>query len=135
YYENDFGMTRDTMIQFEGVIGNVSRRFKETTSDYVREQMEKYMTEQPCKACKGYRLKKESLCVYIQGMHIGQLVRLTVSEAIQFFENLEISEKERQIGRLIFQEILSRLSFLNNVGLEYLTLNRASGTLSGGEAQ
>lgn len=135
YYENDFGMTKDTMVLFEGVMGNVARRFKDTSSDYVREQMEKYMAEQDCPACKGRRLNREALSVYIQGLNIAQVTNFTVSAAIEHFENLELTNKEKQIAKLILKEILSRLTFLKNVGLDYLTLNRASGTLSGGEAQ
>ena len=134
-YENDFGQVRENRVEFEGVLANVERRFKETNSDYTRDQMEKYMAEQPCPTCKGYRLKKESMAVLIAGQHIGQITALSIKEANDFFENLNLSEKEMSIGRLIFREIKERLGFLINVGLEYLTLNRAAGTLSGGEAQ
>lgn len=135
YYENDFGMTKDTMIQFEGVMENIARRFKDTSSDYVREQMEKYMADQPCPTCKGRRLNPEALAVYVQDLNITQVTDFTVVEAIDFFENLHLTNKEQQIAKLILKEILARLTFLKNVGLDYLTLNRASGTLSGGEAQ
>ncbi len=134
-YENDWGQVREGHIEFEGVIRNVERRYKETSSDFIREQMEKYMGEQPCPTCKGNRLKKESLAVLISGRHISQLTDLSIEEAFEFFEGVTLSEKEMQIGRLIFQEIRERLGFLLNVGLDYLSLGRAAGTLSGGEAQ
>ncbi|WP_075982908.1 excinuclease ABC subunit UvrA [Bacillus massilinigeriensis] len=134
-YENEFGQVRDGDIEFEGVIRNVERRYRDTSSDYVREQMEKYMAEQPCPTCKGYRLKKETLAVLIDGEHIGKVTSYSIAEAYQFFDNLSLSEKEMQIAKLIFREIKERLGFLVNVGLEYLTLSRAAGTLSGGEAQ
>lgn len=134
-YENDFGQIRENYIQFEGVIRNVERRYKETSSDFIREQMEKYMGQQNCPTCKGHRLKKESLAVLIQGNHVGELTKLSVQESLEFFRNLSLTEKEMTIANLILKEISERLGFLNNVGLDYLTLNRAAGTLSGGEAQ
>lgn len=134
-YENDFGQVRENYIEFEGVIRNIERRYKETSSDYVRELMEKYMANQPCPSCKGYRLKKESLAVLINGLHIGKITEMSVSNAFQFFRELELSEKDMKIANLILREIEERLGFLNNVGLDYLTLSRAAGTLSGGEAQ
>ncbi|ULT56398.1 excinuclease ABC subunit UvrA [Neobacillus drentensis] len=134
-YENDFGQLREGHIQFEGVMRNVERRYKETSSDFIREQMEKYMGQQPCPTCKGYRLKKESLAVLINGFHISQVTDLSIKDADQFFSELTLSEKEMQIAALIFREINERLGFLINVGLDYLTLSRTAGTLSGGEAQ
>lgn len=134
-YENDFGHVRETYVEFEGVVRNVERRYRETTSDYVREQMEKYMTEQPCPTCHGNRLKKESLAVFVGGKHIGEVTAMSVNEALAFFETLHLTEKEQKIAHLILREIVERLGFLKNVGLDYLTLNRAAGTLSGGEAQ
>jgi excinuclease ABC subunit A len=134
-YENDFGFLKETYITFEGVVKNVERRFKETSSDYIREQMEKYMAQQDCPTCKGHRLKEESLSVLINERHIGHVTELSINESIKFFTNINLSEKEYNIARLILKEILERLNFLNNVGLEYLTLDRAAGTLSGGEAQ
>lgn len=135
HYENDFGNTRDQDIQFEGVLRNIERRYRETASDYIREQMEKYMAQQPCPSCHGHRLKPETLAVKITGKHIGQITELSIKEAYTFFQELELSEKDMQIARLILKEIQERLNFLINVGLDYLTLNRAAGTLSGGEAQ
>lgn len=134
-YQSDFGQIREQYIVFEGVIPNVERRYRETSSDYVREQMEKYMAQQPCPTCKGNRLKKESLAVLVGGKHIGEVTALSVTEALAFFENLQLSEKEQKIAHLILREIRERLGFLKNVGLDYLTLNRSAGTLSGGEAQ
>ncbi|MGG4170530.1 excinuclease ABC subunit UvrA [Bacillus safensis] len=134
-YENDFGQVRENEIEFEGVLRNIERRFKETSSDYIREQMEKYMANQPCPTCKGYRLKKETLAVLINGKHIGEITDLSVSDALDFYEKIELSEKDLQIAQLILREIKERLSFLNNVGLDYLNLSRSAGTLSGGEAQ
>ncbi|MDF2608230.1 MAG: uvrA, partial [Bacillales bacterium] len=117
------------------VVKNVERRFKETSSDYIREQMEKYMAQQDCPTCKGHRLKEESLSVLINSKHIGHVTELSISDSISFFTNISLSDKDFNIARLILKEILERLNFLNNVGLEYLTLDRAAGTLSGGEAQ
>ncbi|HZG70601.1 MAG TPA: excinuclease ABC subunit UvrA [Chondromyces sp.] len=134
-YKNDFGQVRENYIVFEGVIPNVERRYRETSSDYTREQMERYMVEQKCPTCKGYRLKKESLAVKIAGLHIGEVTNFSIEEAKAFFSDLSLSEKEMQIANLILREIRERLGFLVNVGLDYLTLSRAAGTLSGGEAQ
>ncbi|MFG6120891.1 MULTISPECIES: excinuclease ABC subunit UvrA [Thalassobacillus] len=134
-YENDFGRVRENKIYFEGVLNNIARRYKETTSDWVREQMEKYMAQKPCPKCKGHRLKEEALSVLINGKHIGHTVDFAVTEAKDFFERLELTEKEEKIARMILKEICERLTFLINVGLDYLTLSRSAGTLSGGEAQ
>ncbi|WP_044733320.1 excinuclease ABC subunit UvrA [Geobacillus kaustophilus] len=134
-YTNDFGQVREQYIQFEGVVRNIERRYRETSSDYIREQMEKYMAEQPCPTCQGYRLKKESLAVLVGGKHIGEVAAMSVTEALAFFDGLKLTEKEAQIARLILREIRDRLGFLQNVGLDYLTLSRSAGTLSGGEAQ
>lgn len=135
HYENDWGQVRENNIKFEGVVRNVERRYRETSSDWIREQMEKYMAEQPCQSCKGDRLRKESLAVYVGGLNISELTELSVKDAYEFFENLTLSEKDTQIARQILREIKERIGFLKNVGLDYLTLNRAAGTLSGGEAQ
>ncbi|WP_299093816.1 excinuclease ABC subunit UvrA [uncultured Metabacillus sp.] len=134
-YENDFGQIRENYIQFEGVVRNVERRYKETSSDYIREQMEKYMGQQNCPTCKGHRLKQETLAVLIDGKHIGEITKLSVQDSLSFFQHIALTEKEMTIANLILKEISERLGFLNNVGLDYLTLNRAAGTLSGGEAQ
>ncbi|WP_077613956.1 excinuclease ABC subunit UvrA [Caenibacillus caldisaponilyticus] len=134
-YENDFGQLKENYIYFEGVVRNIERRYKETTSDFTREQMEAYMAQKPCPACKGNRLKPEAMAVYVGGKNIGEVTAMSVREVRDFFKNLELTEKERAIGRLILREIIERTGFLVDVGLDYLTLNRAAGTLSGGEAQ
>lgn len=134
-YTNEFGGTRDSDINFEGVLSNVARRYKDTSSDYVRDQMEKYMAQSPCPSCKGYRLKEETLAVKVNGVHIGKVTELSIVEAERFFNELKLSEKDQQIAELVLREIGERIGFLINVGLDYLTLSRASGTLSGGEAQ
>ncbi|WP_324636362.1 excinuclease ABC subunit UvrA [Bacillus velezensis] len=134
-YENDFGQVRENEIEFEGVLRNIERRYKETSSDYIREQMEQYMSQKSCPTCKGYRLKKEALAVLVNGRHIGTITELSVGDALEFFKNLTLSKKDMQIADLILREIVERLSFLDKVGLDYLTLSRAAGTLSGGEAQ
>src|SRR5699024_890981 len=126
---------RNNQIQFEGVMNNVARRYKETSSDFIRETLEKYMRQKACPACDGYRLKEEALAVYINGKHISQTTDLSITEALDFFETLELTEKEQQIAHMILKEIDDRLYFLRNVGLNYLTMSRASGTLSCGEAQ
>ncbi|KAB8132151.1 excinuclease ABC subunit UvrA [Gracilibacillus oryzae] len=134
-YENDYGMTRENDIYFEGVLNNIARRYKETSSDFIREQMEKYMTNKACPTCEGYRLNQEALSVKVHDQHIGQVTAMSVTEAHQFFTTLQISEKEQQISAMIIRELDDRLSFLTNVGLDYLTLSRSAGSLSGGEAQ
>ncbi|WP_101843062.1 excinuclease ABC subunit UvrA [Halobacillus sp. Marseille-P3879] len=134
-YENDFGKVRENEIFFEGVIPNISRRYRETGSDYIREQMEKYMAQKPCPKCNGNRLNEEALAVLVGGKHIGQATEASVTEAKEFFESLDLTEKEKTIAKMILKEICERLSFLANVGLDYLTLSRSAGTLSGGEAQ
>ncbi|MYL61942.1 excinuclease ABC subunit UvrA [Bacillus hwajinpoensis] len=134
-YENDFGQVRENNVPFEGVIPNVERRYRETSSDYIREQMEAYMAQKPCPTCKGYRLKKESRSVLINGKHIGEATEYAIKDAAGFFDQLELTAKEATIGKMILREIQDRLGFLVNVGLDYLTLNRSAGTLSGGEAQ
>ncbi|KZE36423.1 ABC-ATPase UvrA [Bhargavaea cecembensis] len=134
-YTNEFGKTRDNQIYFEGVLKNVERRYRETSSDWIREQMEKYMAERPCPTCGGDRLKEEALAVKIAGLNISQVTRFPITEAVDFFEGLNLSENDRAIAKLILREINSRLGFLVNVGLDYLSMSRAAGTLSGGEAQ
>ncbi|MBJ8026544.1 excinuclease ABC subunit UvrA [Bacillus cereus group sp. N21] len=134
-YVNDFGQVKESDILFEGVIPNIERRYRETSSDYIREQMEKYMAEQACPKCKGGRLKPESLAVFVGGKTIADVTKYSVQEVYDFFEGIELTEKQEKIARLILREIKERVSFLINVGLDYLTLSRAAGTLSGGEAQ
>ncbi|WP_313893008.1 excinuclease ABC subunit UvrA [Psychrobacillus sp.] len=134
-YENEFGQVRDNSIAFEGVLANIERRYKDTSSDYIREQMEKYMAQHDCPTCAGYRLKQETLAVKLNSLHIGQVSEFSIEEANAFFNTLTLSEKDMQIARLVLREINERLGFLENVGLDYLTLSRTAGTLSGGEAQ
>ncbi|MBP1043866.1 excinuclease ABC subunit UvrA [Vagococcus sp. BWB3-3] len=135
HYENEFGGVRDVDVPFEGVLNNIQRRYQETNSDYTREQMRLYMTELPCQTCHGYRLNPQALSVKVAGTHIGQVTMLSITKALNFFESLDLSEQETMIARPILKEVRDRLTFLQNVGLDYLTLSRASGTLSGGEAQ
>lgn len=135
HYENDFGGVRDVETSFEGVLKNIKRRYHDTNSDFTREQMRLYMTELTCQTCKGYRLNPQALSVKINGTHIGQTNELSIQKAVDFFSNLTLSEQEKVIAKPILKEVNDRLSFLENVGLDYLTLSRASGTLSGGEAQ
>jgi len=120
---------------FEGVIGNLERRFRETDSEDIREELSRYMNNRPCRACGGARLKKEALCVRVGELPIDALTRLSVKDALEFFRSLSLGPREAQIAARILKEIRSRLSFLLNVGLDYLTLDRASSTLSGGEGQ
>ncbi len=122
---------------FEGVIGNLERRFKETESDWAREEIGRFMSETPCEACKGFRLKPEALAVKIADRHIAQVTELAVREARSWFEALpkSLNAKQNEIAGRVLKEIKERLTFLLDVGLEYLTLSRASGTLSGGESQ
>ncbi|MDQ0254566.1 excinuclease ABC subunit A [Evansella vedderi] len=134
-YENEFGNVREKEIYFEGVIHNVARRYSETSSDWIREQMEGYMAQKPCPKCKGNRLREESLAVKVGGKHIGEVTRFSIKEAKQYFQNLELTNKEMTIARMILREIDERLGFLINVGLDYLSMSRSAGTLSGGEAQ
>ena len=120
---------------FEGVIPNLERRFKETNSDFVRREIEYVMSDCACPTCQGKRLKKEILCVTVGGKNIAEVTDLSVSSTIAFFKKINLSEKEMMIGQRVLKEIVERLSFLNSVGLEYLTLSRSAGTLSGGESQ
>ena len=135
HYENDYGQVRENLVEFEGVLRNIERRYRDSSSDMIRDQMEKYMAERACKTCKGYRLSKQSLAVKVEGRHIGEVSELSIEKALAFFNNITLSEKEAQIAKLILREIDQRLLFLTNVGLDYITLSRSAGTLSGGEAQ
>lgn len=135
-------MVRDTQdikstyyTEFEGIANNLERRFRETSSNWMREEITTWMNAVDCPQCHGDRLKKESLSVLIGGMNISQLCRLSVTAMLDFFDQLQLTEKEQQISHQVIKEIRSRLEFLRNVGLEYLTLSRASATLSGGESQ
>lgn len=135
HYENDFGGVRDVEVPFEGVLTNIKRRYHETNSDFTRDQMRLYMTELTCEACHGYRLNPQALSVQINGTHIGAVSEKAIHGALNFFETVKLTEQEQMIAKPILKEIGDRLNFLQNVGLDYLTLSRAAGTLSGGEAQ
>ncbi len=134
-FENDFGQTKSAEVFYEGVIPNLERRFRDTASDYIREFIEQYMSAKPCPECKGKRLKPQSLAVLVGSKNISEVTDLSVTESLDFFTSLTLTEKEYAIARLILKEIAARLGFLRDVGLDYLTLSRAAGTLSGGEAQ
>ncbi len=134
-YENEFGATREAFVPFEGIIPNLERRYRETASDGIREHIEQYMSAKACGGCKGQRLKPEVLAVTIGGQNVAYVTNLSINEAVRYFEELALTEKETTIAHLVLKEIRSRLGFLNNVGLDYLTLSRSAGTLSGGEAQ
>ncbi|AQL56696.1 excinuclease ABC subunit UvrA [Abyssicoccus albus] len=134
-FEQDNGVTRTRVMAFEGVVNNIERRYRESPSEYTRTQMEKYMDEQVCKSCNGYRLNDKVLAVKINGHHIGEITEMSIRESLKYFLEIELSAKDEKIAELILKEIRERLGFLNNVGLEYLTLDRMAGSLSGGEAQ
>lgn len=134
-YENDFGHRKEAYVPFEGIVNNLERRYRDTASDMMREHIENYMSAKPCSGCKGRRLRKESLAVTINTQDISQVTSLSIGDSQRYFESLKLSSKELAIASLILKEINSRLGFLVNVGLEYLSLSRAAGTLSGGEAQ
>ncbi len=121
--------------EFEGIVNNLERRFRETSSDWMRDELATYMSEELCPECHGKRLKKEALAVTVGGINIGEFSDLSVVDALDFVSQLQLTEREHQIGDGILKEIRNRLGFLKNVGLEYLTLSRSAGTLSGGESQ
>lgn len=134
-FKQDNGVTRRRTMPFEGVINNIERRYRESPSEYTRDAMSKYMRQITCKTCDGYRLNEEAKAVKIDSKHAGEVVDQSVREALDFFKTVTLSEQNSQIAEPILKEINERLLFLFNVGLDYLTLNRRSGTLSGGEAQ
>lgn len=134
-YENDFGHKKEAFVPFEGIVHNLERRYRDTGSEGIREYIEAYMSAKPCGTCKGDRLKKESLAVTINDKNMAYVTALSIGDAEQFFNGLTLTEKEQKIAQLILKEINARLGFLVNVGLQYLTMSRAAGTLSGGEAQ
>jgi excinuclease ABC subunit A len=134
-YRNRFGRRRSFSVRFEGIVNNLERRYQETDSDRVRERIEGYMAEQPCPACKGARLRPESLAVTVGGIGIHQFTEMSARAALAWIRDLELTETERAIARLVVREIEERLAFLENVGIGYLSLARAARTLSGGEAQ
>ena len=132
-YEGKFSGTYTTT--FEGLVNNMERRYQETHSEGMRSLIDKYMSEIPCPKCKGKRLNPTSLAVTVQDKNIIDLTDMSVKELLSFFSNMKLTETEQMIGEQIFIEINARLKFLQDVGLEYLTLSRAAGTLSGGESQ
>ncbi|MCV6824141.1 MULTISPECIES: excinuclease ABC subunit UvrA [Halocynthiibacter] len=131
------GRVYEVTRPFEGVIPNMERRYRETDSNWIREEFERYQNNRPCGACGGYRLREEALAVKIGGLHVGQVVQMSIREALEWCESVPeaLSKQKNEIARAILKEIRERLGFLNNVGLDYLTLSRNSGTLSGGESQ
>jgi excinuclease ABC subunit A len=134
-YVNRAGLKRSYMTTFEGLIPNLERRYRETDSEYMRDKIEEYMADRPCPACNGARLKPPTLAVRVGGLNIYELSRLSVTEAIRFLDELRLAERERLIGSRVLKEIRERLTFLEAVGVGYLSLHRSAGTLSGGEAQ
>ena len=132
--ESEYG-TGKYKVEFEGIINNLERRFRDTQSSWIKEEIENYMSAIPCDACHGQRLSPVSLAVTVGGLNIAELCDLSVTDALAFFEHLELSGRDAAIAASILKEIRSRLGFLKSVGLEYLTLSRSSGTLSGGESQ
>ncbi len=135
YYVGDFGNVSDKDMVFPGVVNNVNRRFRETSSDYTREYLRSYMTELPCTTCHGFRLNDQALSVKVGGKHIGEISNFAIGDGLDFLGQLKLTANEELIARPIVKEIGDRLTFLKNVGLDYLTLSRAAGTLSGGESQ
>jgi len=135
-YESKTGNSKSQMnLAFEGVINNLERRYRETSSDYIKEKMENYMHITPCESCNGKRLRPEILAVTVSGKNIAELSDFAITDALEFINNMELTEKESLIARQIVKEIKERLNFLVDVGLDYLTLSRSSGSLSGGESQ
>jgi excinuclease ABC subunit A len=134
-YRNRFGRKRSYMTRFEGIVPNLERRYRETDSDYSREKIEEYMSVRPCPECGGARLRPESRAVTVGGMAIHEFTMLSAKRALEWLEELRLDDVDRQIARLILREIEERLRFLDNVGVGYLSLERAASTLSGGEAQ
>ena len=134
-YENLRGEVKQFATAFEGILPMVRRRYREASSDMMRDQFGQFMTVKPCSTCHGARLRHEALAIKIGGLNIAELTDLPVSDMIPFFDNLKLTEKQQLIGKQIFKEIKARLNFLQTVGLDYMTLSRTAGTLSGGEAQ
>jgi excinuclease ABC subunit A len=134
-YRNQYGVRRSYRAPFEGVLANVQRRYDETESEFVKAELEKYMSQRPCPACRGTRLKPESLAVTVADRSIAATCALSVTAAMAFFQQLELTERELTIARGILKEIHERLQFMLDVGLDYLTLERSANTLSGGESQ
>src|SRR5438876_5183472 len=134
-YKNQYGHSRWYEAPFEGVVANLQRRYEETQSEYLKAELERYMSDKPCPACKGRRLKPESLAVTVSSRNISEVAELSVGASIDFFTTLDLTEREQLIARQILKEIRERLQFMIDVGLEYLTISRSANTLSGGESQ
>src|ERR1044072_8040094 len=134
-YRNRYGRRRSYETRYEGIIPNLQRRYKETDSEFSREKIEEYMSVRRCRACRGARLRPESRAVLVGGLGIHEFVRLSVVAALRGLDEVDLTETERHIARLILREISERLRFLENVGIGYLSMDRAAATLSGGEAQ
>jgi excinuclease ABC subunit A len=134
-YVNRAGLKRSYMTIFEGIVSNLERRYRDTDSEFMRSHIEEFMTDRPCPACNGARLKPSTLAVTIGGLSIYEISRLSVTSAIAFLHEMELTERERLIGARVLKEIKERLTFLESVGVGYLSLHRTAGTLSGGEAQ
>ncbi len=135
WWEDDRGKRHSYNKEFEGVLSNLERRYRETESEMIREELAPYMNVMPCPTCNGARLKPEALHIMVGGRNIRQVTALSIRDCLKFFDELSLSEKEQEIARRILKEIRERLGFLVNVGLDYLSLDRTSGTLSGGEGQ
>ena len=129
------GLQKDKLDYYEGIINRLERRYMDTSSTWIREWLENYMVEHTCETCHGARLNDQVLSVKLGGKNIYEVTNMSIKKLIPFFENLKLSEEKKEIAKLVIKEILDRLRFLSNVGLEYLTLSRSAGTLSGGEAQ
>ncbi len=134
-YKSKSGNSYNTKDFYEGIINNLERRYMETSSTWIRDWLENYMVEYECDSCHGARLKDEVLSVKVDGKNIYEVTRMSIKELLKSYQNLHLTEEQKQIANLVLKEINERLSFLSNVGLEYLTLSRSAGTLSGGEAQ
>lgn len=135
HFDNDFGNVRDVDTTFEGVIPNIAHRYRKSSSAFMREVMRKYLTESVCQTCHGARLNQKALSVQIATKNIAQVSDFTIKQALPFFKSIKLSPQNMVIAQPILKEVIDRLTFLQNVGLDYLTLSRSAGTLSGGEAQ
>ncbi|MBA1393685.1 excinuclease ABC subunit UvrA, partial [Lactobacillus sp. XV13L] len=135
HFDNDFGSVRDVDTTFEGVIPNIAHRYRKPSSAFMRDIMRKYMTESVCQTCQGTRLNPKALSVQIAKKNIAEVSELPIKKALPFFKSINLSPQNAVIAKPILKEVLDRLTFLQNVGLDYLTLSRSAGTLSGGEAQ
>ena len=134
-YRNRYGRRRSYATRFEGIVKNLERRYRETDSEWTREKIEEFMSLRACPVCNGARLRAESRAVLVGGTRIEDFCALSARRALEWLEEVELSETDRHVARLILREISERLQFLENVGIGYLSMDRAAATLSGGEAQ